>query len=268
MSDLTPAGRSLVHELAARHGVGEEAVSHLLVALVAGHGRAAQFAHPELGGGGQWMSGGMLMIGDMFDNALKARVGALCEDLSKALAAEGPGAPFLAPSASSAWWPEGLGTPSASGAQDAMRYAYFADARRLVVDTGTEVRVHDTLDHRIGGFSQQRGGAGGLSMSSQRGTVDLAALPVVSVAPEPADEGAEADAGTDAGTDAGAGTGPARTGDDDAPRGPSSAGPAAPAPSTGDDPLRLIERLGGLRDQGLLTDEEFAAKKRELLARL
>jgi hypothetical protein len=41
--------------------------------------------------------------------------------------------------------------------------------------------------------------------------------------------------------------------------------PAAPG---GGDPLAMIERLAALRSQGILTDEEFAAKKAELLARL
>lgn len=54
----------------------------MLAALVAGHGSQAQFNHPELGGLGQWSRGGMLMIGDMFNNGLKARVDALASDLS------------------------------------------------------------------------------------------------------------------------------------------------------------------------------------------
>jgi hypothetical protein len=34
------------------------------------------------------------------------------------------------------------------------------------------------------------------------------------------------------------------------------------------DPTELLRRLGGLRDEGLLTNEEFETKKGELLARL
>jgi len=174
MSTLTPDDRRLVQDLARRHGFGEEAVSHMLHAVASGHGRMAQFSHPEFGGSGQWMSGGMLMLGDMFDQELKGRVAALCKELA--------GSSISASSTSSgsgAWWPSGLGTPSASGSQGSRRYAYFAGARRLAVDTGGEVRVHDTLDHRIGGFSQQQGGSGSLSMSSQHGAVELETLPVV-----------------------------------------------------------------------------------------
>ncbi len=43
------------------------------------------------------------------------------------------------------------------------------------------------------------------------------------------------------------------------------AGPSSPPAS---DPLALIERLAGLRQKGILNEEEFAAKKAELLARL
>jgi len=38
-------------------------------------------------------------------------------------------------------------------------------------------------------------------------------------------------------------------------------------PGTGPSPLALIRELGELRDAGLLTEEEFQAKKAELLER-
>jgi Short C-terminal domain len=40
---------------------------------------------------------------------------------------------------------------------------------------------------------------------------------------------------------------------------------AAPAPAGGDDMAAQIEELAKLKDQGLLTDEEFAAKKKQIL---
>jgi hypothetical protein len=39
--------------------------------------------------------------------------------------------------------------------------------------------------------------------------------------------------------------------------------PAAPAHE--DDMIKQLERLGALRDQGILTEEEFAAQKAKLL---
>ncbi len=70
--------------VAARHGFNRAAVAALWHALRRGGGRMAQFSHPELGGMGQWSSGGMLQIGAMFDHALKARVAAACADLAAA----------------------------------------------------------------------------------------------------------------------------------------------------------------------------------------
>lgn len=289
MPALEPEGQRLVQELAGRHGFGEEAVAQMLAAIVAGKGRMAQFEHAEFGGRGQWMSGGMLMIGDMFNQKLKGRVNGLCNDLSDALASLGPldspaqsqsqsrgggesgglpDTPFFAPSSSSRWWPSELGTPSAVGAQDSIRYAYFADARRLVVDDD-DMRIYDTLDHHISGFSQQQGGTDAITLSSQHGTVDLSALPIVA--------GGEAEGG-----EPGRAPSPPRP-DDDRTEGSTAANPSA-APGDGgraaapgwhgsdgtvrEDPVQLIARLGELREQGLLTDEEFTAKKQELLSRL
>ncbi len=38
--------------------------------------------------------------------------------------------------------------------------------------------------------------------------------------------------------------------------------------ATADDPVAMIERLGGLRDRGLLTEAEFESKKAEIMARI
>jgi hypothetical protein len=75
-----------VAAVAQRHGLSAGAGRALFEALVSGGGRQAQFSHPELGGMGQW-SGGMTQIGDMFNDALKAKVSAFCQEMS-ALASE------------------------------------------------------------------------------------------------------------------------------------------------------------------------------------
>jgi hypothetical protein len=142
----------------------------------------AQFDHPEFAGSGQWMQGGMIMLGDMFNNALKGRVDALCNDITSVLAgqpgllrsgsfqsqSQGSGAMqaqgagmasgqsiLFVPDPEATWWPAELGVPNATGSQNQTRYAYFAAARRLAVKTPGQVWVYDTLDHQIGGFSQQ-----------------------------------------------------------------------------------------------------------------
>jgi hypothetical protein len=94
---LTAEGQRVVEEIALRHEVSAEAAVALLSALAAGHGMQAQFSHPDLGGMGQWSRGGMIMIGDMFNNSLKARVDALCLELSGLLDSA---TPFAAPAQS------------------------------------------------------------------------------------------------------------------------------------------------------------------------
>src|SRR5215468_12656957 len=87
MQQLPSEGQQKVTELAQRYGVSADAVLTLLHALVHGNGTMAQFDHWELGGQGQWMRGGMVMVGDMFNQALKATVDGLCTELSSLLVA-------------------------------------------------------------------------------------------------------------------------------------------------------------------------------------
>ena len=194
MQPLTNQGSQTINDLSRRYGVSTDAAMTLLQALVNGNGSMAQFNHGELGGGGQWMRGGMTMVGDMFNNGLKAKVDGLCNELSQILAQQ----PFETQPAGSrpqwqggppqggdgvgsgSWWPAGLGSPNSSGGQNNVRYAYFAGPRRLALEVNGRVTVYDTLDNQIGGVSQQQGSDGSLTFTSQYGTVNLASLPVVS----------------------------------------------------------------------------------------
>ena len=161
-----------IADIGQRHGFSADAAHALAEALRHGGGGMAQFNHPELGGMGQWSAGGMIMIGDMFNNGLKARVDALCRDLA-ASSGPVPDAAERQPGQTGHWWPDGLGSASATGAQNDMRYACFPDERRLAVMRDGRVRVYDTGDHRIGGFSQQQSGSQNLTFTSQTGAVRL-----------------------------------------------------------------------------------------------
>ena len=78
------------------------------------------------------------------------------------------------------WWPEDLGQPSTAGGQNDMRYAYFADSRRLAVSRGGAVTVDDVADHEISGVSQQQGGdRSDIVFTSQHGEIPLSRLKVV-----------------------------------------------------------------------------------------
>src|SRR5271156_384227 len=203
MTQLSPKGLRAVEEIAHRTGFSQEALTSMLVSMLAGRSGMAQFSHPEFGGSGQWMAGGAIMISDMFNNALKARVDALCNELSALIRSEpdfvatdsfqsqSQGARGNLPRRSSSllevegadqsnWWPADLGVPSSLGSQNEVRYAYFPATRRLAIDINGKVTVYDTQDHQISGFSQQQPGSGSLKFSSQLGGVDVSRLPAVS----------------------------------------------------------------------------------------
>jgi putative oligomerization/nucleic acid binding protein len=276
---LTDQGRQKIDELARRYAVSADAVITLLQAVVNGHGSMAQFSHPELGGSGQWMRGGMTMVGDMFNSGLKMKVEGLCSELSQLLAQQ----PFVpAPAsvqsqsqgetslfvpeppgrAAGQWWPAELGSANGAGAQNQIRYAYFNAPRRLAVDLNGHVTVYDTLDHQIGGVSQQQGGGSSLTLTSQYGTVSVSSLPIVSVDGAPA-------APPPRPTPAAAAPPPASPSSSaPPPSGPPPLSPPAAETAQEPDIFAKIERLADLHHKGILSEQEFAAKKAELLARL
>ena len=92
---LTDQGLQKIYDLARHYGVSTDAVMTLWQALLNSKGSMAQFDHRELGGAGQWMPGGMTMVGDMFNHGLKAKVDGLCSELSQILAMQ-PFVPFPA----------------------------------------------------------------------------------------------------------------------------------------------------------------------------
>jgi hypothetical protein len=282
MRHLSPAGQQAIDSLAQRHGFSSDATRSMLDSVINGNGSMAQFNHPEFAGFGQWMRGGMIMLSDMFNNHLKGRVDGLCRDLADLVASQpdlirtgsfqsqsqndqyqthhggygqqssevvgGAGASLFVPPApghSADWWGAELRWPNSTGAQNGARYAYFAQARRLAIELHGRVTIYDTLDHQIGGVSQQQSSGGSIQFSSQYGMVDVASLPIVSV-------------------------------DGVASRQPAPVVPPAPAPVAAPvaapgntaDIFAAIEKLAELRDKGILDAGEFAAKKAELLSRL
>jgi hypothetical protein len=205
----------------------------------------------------------MTMVGDMFDNALKARVDALCGELAQLLttttvfpaSATGARSGFT----SANWWPAELGVPSATGAQNDARYAIFPGTKRLAIQINGVTKIFDTGEHRIGGVQQQQGGGyGSVGFTSQLGTFSVSSLSQL---------GVQQVAATPAAAPA-----PQRQGQYQSAPAPQ---PSAPAPELvhggSGDPATIvaaIESLAGLHQRGILSDAEFAAKKAELLARL
>jgi hypothetical protein len=289
---VPPEVENAIADIAQRHGLSREAVLAMLFAIHAGGCTMAQFSIPELGGSGQWMQGGMTMVGgNMFDNALRARVDALCSELAQLLATSSVFPPSMFTSAN--WWPANLGVPSAVGGQNDVRYAIFPSTRRLAIQINGVTKVFDTGEHHIGGVQQQQqdGGYGSVAFTSQLGTFGVSSLSELgtqrvaetpAAAPAPRSEKQQYQSPV-------------------APQYQSlvapqyqsqyQSGPApqfapmfsgaegrhsqtqAPEPASGasGDPAAIvaaIESLAGLHQRGVLSDEEFAAKKTELLGRL
>ncbi len=285
MQKLTPEGNQIVNDLSQRYGFSPDAITHMMFAVLNGNGSMAQFSHPEFGGSGQWMQGGMMMLGDMFNTGLKHQVDSLCNEISRILGNQ-PGlfrsgsfqsqsqsgsgqqnqmsgvpqgqSSLFVPDPRDNWWPAELGAPNSTGSQNNVRYAYFAGGRRLAVETGGDVWVYDTLDHQIGGFSQQQGMGSSIVFTSQYGTVNLGTLPVVSRNGQPLSVDKAVD--------------PVPPGASPVATSPTATSPTATPAATGADShssiLDAIARLGELKEKGILTDEEFSSKKAELLSRL
>jgi hypothetical protein len=147
----------------------------------------AQFSHPDFGGMSQW-STGMTMVGDMFNGGLKSKLNALCTDLAAYLVktntakhsmSDDTAVSYRSSSARDDWYPSELGTPSAIGAQNSLRYAVFPGKRRLVIDDGGNIQTYDTGEHRIYGIAQAQSTGQTLTFTSQDGLVRVADLPKV-----------------------------------------------------------------------------------------
>jgi hypothetical protein len=73
------------------------------------------------------------------------------------------------------WWSESLGSPSASGGQDGMRYAFFPDKKLLLIEQHGQLRRFGTGEHLINGISHvSRDSA--LVFRSERGPLKLGDL--------------------------------------------------------------------------------------------
>ena len=173
---------SFVSRVSLRHSISPDAVRTILRALRSSGGSMAQFSHSDFGGMSQWTPG-MTMVGDMFNNALKSKLDAVCTELAAYVVAETPSASrgrnreaveASYRSKHSDWWPAGLGTPSAVGGQNDLRYAVFP--RRLVINDNGRIQVYDTGSHRIFGIAQAQSTDQTLTFTSQDGLVRVSDL--------------------------------------------------------------------------------------------
>jgi hypothetical protein len=157
MQNLTREGLRIATHAAKRHGASFDAALTFRGAIVRGNGQQAQFDNPDLGGMRQWSQGGMIMVGDMFNQGLKYRVDALCNELAGLQRGHYPVKREVGR----------FQSQSRSGVGE------------LAIRQSWQVRVYDAGEHRISGFSQQQGGDKSLTFTSQFGLVRVADLTLV-----------------------------------------------------------------------------------------
>jgi hypothetical protein len=130
------------------------------------------------------------MVGDMFNSGLKSKLDAVCTEVAAYVADtasterrpsrnhEKPEVSYRVSEHSPDWWPTSLGTPSAVGSQNDLRYAVFP--RRLVIQQGGHVEIYDTGNRLIFGVAQAQITDQTLTFTSQDGLVRVKDLPKVS----------------------------------------------------------------------------------------
>ena len=263
MQQLTPVGQNIVNDISSRYNLSHDSTVNMLAAVNRGGGSMAQFSCPELGSG-QWMRGGMTMVSDMFNHGLKNTVNNLCGELSNALANNQMFPPAQHGSGGNNWWPGDFGSPSSSGSQNNIRYAFFPQTQRLVVERNGDVTVFNTLNHNISGVSQQQGGNTSLTFSSQFGTISTLNLPMVS---GPGLLPKENNGHTNFAEPKNYNSGSHQQ-QSSSSNGFQNQQSSAPSNQGSSEIMDLLGNLGKLRDSGILTDDEFNSKKSELLKRL
>jgi len=276
MQTLTDTGDNLVKGISTRYGLSYDAVVHMLIAVNHGGGSMAQFNCPELGGSGQWMRGGMTMVGDMFNNGLKNTVDNLCNELANLLSANQvfPVIPAGTPG-SAQWWPTDLGSPFSSGAQNNIRYAVFPN--RLAVELNGQITIYDTLDHQISGVSQQQGSETSLTFNSQWGNISVNSLPLISqptdtiIQPEQQNFAQATQAPIEQPVNNPASDQQAQQTQQIEPQKAvnniiNTQGNVLPFSVA--ETLEIIEKLAHLKELGALSESEFNTKKTELLQRI
>jgi hypothetical protein len=113
--------------------------------------------------------------------------------------------------------------------------------------------VYDTLDHNIGGVSQQQSGGYSVTFSSQYGYVDLSRLPVISINGQPPLASPPPAAPSYSSTNQ---------------NGALPANNAVTSSNGESDIFASIEKLAALQSRGILSEQEYSNKKAELLSRL
>lgn len=151
---------SKIHDIAAKYQITEATVRTLLEGLQTTSGFQVQFNSAELGGMGQWQSG-MVMIGDMFNDGLKAKVAALCAELAsfvREYQAAQPEEKEKEDATVSA--PIKTIPATFSGSQNGAKYAYYAPQNVLQIEEEGKISRYSTEGLTLWGVQQSQDGTG------------------------------------------------------------------------------------------------------------
>lgn len=179
-------------EIAQRYQVPEAKVRELYRLLQESGGRQCQFNCEDLGGPVQWMPG-MVTVTRWNDHHLKTRVDGLCSELAAIVqgsetsapaalrrpAGTAPAGACVSLEAGESWWPAKFGHPASSGEQNGIRYAYFPEKHRLLIQEGAHLVAYDTGERHLTGAAQRQGSTSNLTFSTAEGPVDLKHLTCV-----------------------------------------------------------------------------------------
>jgi len=238
MTSSLEVDRPDVDALARQTGFTGDAVASMIRSFKAGSGRMAQFDHREFGGAGQWMQGGMLMISDFSNRDLHQRVGRLCEAIARHVP------------------DDELSTPTAtyqrqSQSADGVTHVQDSHASRSwwPASWGRPDTSGAQNDMRYAWFSRGR-----------RLAIDVGGTVTLYDTGDHRIAGVSQQQGRDRSLAFTSQHGPVDLSDLSVVR--NEADEAQP------DAFEALEKLAALHARGILTDDEFATKKAELLGRL
>lgn len=179
---------AMLQSLAQKHDVPLEAVQALAVELARTRGRAVRFDIAALGGEGRWKYGERANVGNGFNEDLNRKVTAICMVIAEALQdredtllfdrTEAPSPSVKPADQPQRWWPDGFGDPTADGLISGMRYAYFPERDRLLMQHNLRTRYFDTTGYVVDAVIQTEiRGFPGILVQTNQGPLMLHTLP-------------------------------------------------------------------------------------------
>ncbi|MDQ7026023.1 MAG: hypothetical protein Q9P01_01710 [Anaerolineae bacterium] len=194
-----------ITNIARKYALPIEVVRQLASELEKTGGQSVRFDIKGLGGKGLWRINQAASVGNGFNTALNEVVTDLCNDISTEIhainGAESEASTMiskdelalkvdlddtvtlLAPTTlkPKSWWPEHYGQdPEKTGNVTGMRFAYFAQQRRLILSQGLRNRIFDTGDYNVQNVvAGQESGFFNLIVLTIEGDIQLADLPEV-----------------------------------------------------------------------------------------